>query len=318
MYQAYAKVRIPETEELVGTGWLPPKADMGVYTAEHKDIREQRNIKQMSEKLRIPKPAAALSLPASVDLRGWCSPIENQLNLGSCTAHAAVGVVEYFERRSFTRHIDASRLFLYKTTRNLMGVVGDTGAWLRDTIGALRLCGAPPEKYWPYTDRQQPGPAGERTFDDEPSSFVYSLAEDYEAIAYFAHDPLGQNIPPSDVLLSVKKYLAAGIPSMFGFFGFPSAGAGDVLGAFPFPCPGEQAAWGHAVVAVGYNDILKITNTQCNKATTGAFLIRNSWGTSWGDKGYGWLPYDYVLQRLALDFWSLLKLEWVDTGEFGL
>lgn len=318
MYQAYAKVQIPETQELVGTGWLPPIADMGAYTAGHEDIRPQRNIKQMSGKLGIPEPTASLSLPSSVDLRPWCSPIENQLNLGSCTAQAAVGVIEYFERRAFNRHIDASRLFIYKTTRNLMGVVGDTGAWLRYTMGALRFCGAPPEKYWPYTDRQHPGPESERTFDAEPPSFVYAMAENYEAIAYFGHDPLGQNIPPNDVLVSVKNYLAAGVPALFGFFGFPSANDSDVLGAFPFPCPGEQAIWGHAVVAVGYNDTLKITNKQCNKTTTGAFFIRNSWGVPWGDNGYGWLPYDYVLQGLALDFWSLLWMEWVDTGQFKL
>jgi C1A family cysteine protease len=75
-----------------------------------------------------------------------------------------VGVVEYFERRGYGRHVDGSRLFVYKATRNLMGVVGDTGAWLRNTMGALCLLGVPPEKYWPYTTRKQPGPAGERTF----------------------------------------------------------------------------------------------------------------------------------------------------------
>jgi C1A family cysteine protease len=318
MYQTYAKVQIPETGEQVGTGWLPPMADMQDYTGAHEDVRPERNIKQMSATLRIPEPTASLTLPPSVDLRKWCSPIENQLNLGSCTANAAVGVVEYFERRAFNRHIDASRLFVYKTTRNLMGVVGDAGAWLRNTMGALRLCGAPPEKYWPYTDRQQPGPAGERTFDDEPTSFVYALAGNYEAMAYFCHDPLGKNIPPSDVLVSVKNYVAGGVPSMFGFYGFPSANDGDVPGAFPFPCPGEQAIWGHAIVAVGYDDALKVTNKRCNKTTTGAFLIRNSWGPAWGAKGYGWLPYEYVLQRLALDFWSLLRMDWVDTGQFGI
>jgi C1A family cysteine protease len=89
-------------------------------------------------------------------------------------------------------------------------------------------------------------------------------------------------------------------------------------GGIPMPCPGETAAWGHAICAVGYDDGLKITNTKCNVTTAGALLIRNSWGTGWGDKGYGWLPYDYVLKGHALDFWSILKLDWIETGQFEL
>ena len=78
--------------------------------------------------------------------------MQDQGRIGSCTAHAAVGIVEYFQRRSFGKHAEGSRLFVYKTTRNLMGVIGDTGAWLRTAMGALALCGLPPERYWPYTD----------------------------------------------------------------------------------------------------------------------------------------------------------------------
>jgi len=218
-------------------------------------------------------------------------------------------MVEYFERRAFGKHINHSRLFIYKTTRNLMGVVGDTGSWLKNTMGSLALCGAPPEKYWPYDTNK---------FDDEPSSFVYSVADNYEALRYFCHDPLGKNIPPAKVLANVKRYIAAGVPVMFGFYGFPSFSYSNVKGGIPLPCPGEQAEWGHAIVAVGYDDGMKIKNTMCNKMTTGALLIRNSWGTGWGDEGYGWLPYDYVINGLALDFWSLLRMEWVDTGKFGL
>jgi len=306
MYNLYSKVNLPETNGTVGTGWLPPVPDMRDYTVETK------NIKNIAKDLGIVK---TLSLPATVDLRNWCSPIENQLNLGSCTAHAGMGIVEYFEKRAYGKHIDGSRLFVYKTTRNLMHVTGDTGAWLRNTMGALVLCGVPAETEWPYTDKPGAEPDG---FDREPPAFVYAVADNYEALRYFCHDPQGANIPPSDVLSTVKKYLSAGIPSMFGFWGFPSFNYTNVKGGIPYPCPGERAQWGHAIVAVGYDDSQKIKNTQCNKETKGALLIRNSWGTGWGDKGYGWLPYDYVLNKLAMDFWSLLSMEWVDTKQFGV
>jgi C1A family cysteine protease len=312
IYATYTEALIPETSETVSTGWLPPMPDLRDYTEESADIP------QMMSTLKIPSTNNLGALPGQVDLRPWCSPIENQGHLGSCTAHAGAGVVEYFEKRAHGKYIDGSRLFIYKTTRKLMGVVGDTGAWLRTTMGALSLCGVPPEKYWPYTDNTQPGTEGARTFDDDPPAFIYSVADNFEALRYFCHDPAGHDITPNNVLNSVKKYLAAGIPSMFGFYGFPSANATNVPGAFPFPCAGEQAIWGHAVVAVGYDDNLKIKNTQCNTETKGALLIRNSWGTAWGDHGYGWLPYAYVSKRIASDFWSMLRMDWVDTGQFGL
>jgi C1A family cysteine protease len=309
-------VTIPKTRRRVGTGWLPPLPDLRDYTETTPQIAEMAERLGLAERLApAKKPGAAkgrrTTLPATADLRSFCSAIEDQQGLGSCTAHAAVGIVEYFERRAYGQHIEGSRLFVYKTTRNLMQVTGDTGAWLRNTMGALVLCGIADEKFWPYTD-------ADPAFDQEPPSFVYAVANNYQAVRYFCHDPLGANVPASSVLDSVKNYLAAGVPSMFGFYGFPSFESSDVLGGIPYPCPGEQAEWGHAIVAVGYDDRKKITNTQCSKATTGALLIRNSWGTGWGDQGYGWLPYEYVLNNLALDFWSLLSMDWVDTGQFGI
>ncbi len=310
MYGTYRQRRFSKGKkmgEAMTTGWLPPLPDMRDYSEDHPSIAS------LVEKLGISsKPD---SLPETVDLREWCSPVEDQLDLGSCTANAAVGIVEYFQKRAFGVCNEGSRLFVYKATRKLMLSEGDSGAWLRSTMGALVLFGVPDEKYLPYSlDGKNVNPK----WDDEPDSFLYAMAKNYATINYFCHDPLGKKHKEEDVLNTLKKYLAAGIPSMFGFYGFPSFEYSDAPGAIPYPSKNENAEWGHAVVAVGYDDNKEILNTKSGDKTKGALLIRNSWGVQWGEEGYGWLPYDYVLDGLAQDFWSILSMDWVDTQQFGL
>jgi len=274
-------------------------------------------------------------LPSSVDLRKWCTPIEDQGNIGSCTANAAVSIVEYFQKKAFGKYFNGSRRFVYKMTRKLSQEDGDCGAQLRRALGALAIFGVPDEKYWYYTDWPYSGlnpnspdyhfevsrnyALGYPTFDDEPPSFIYALASRYKANLYFCHDPLGKDIPRTEVLASVKRWLAAGLPSMFGFDFYKDSVPGIYSGSeISFPGSSEYRDGGHAVVAVGYDDGKKIRNNRYNTETTGALLIRNSWGIAWGDQGYGWLPYQYVLDNYATDFWTLTNMDWIDTGQFGL
>jgi len=297
-----------ENQEKRALGWIPDYPDFRDYTQHTREVVELLAPSGILKKGRTGKRTPSARLPEACDLRKWCAPIEDQLGLGSCTAHAGTGILEYYERKSFGKHIDASRLFLYKVTRNLMQQKGDTGAYLRLTIGAMVLFGVPPEEYWPYTD-------DEKKFDLEPPAFCYAFAQNYKTIKYYRHDPPGTS--PEALLGQVKTYLAAGHPVMFGFTVYNSISQADTTGLIPFPSPKERIEGGHAIMAAGYDDKKKIKNAFGRVETKGALLIRNSWGRAWGEDGCGWLPYEYVLGGLAEDFWSVLKKDWIDTGQFN-
>jgi C1A family cysteine protease len=276
-----------------GMGWERDIPDFRDLTPRSSDINEIR-----SKSKRLKKVAKAI--PPSADLRYWCSPIEDQEDLGSCTANAGVALMEYFQQRAYGKYLDASRLFLYKATRNLLGWVGDQGAYLRTTMKAMVLFGVPPEDYWPYDIPK---------FDSEPPAFCYAFAQTYKALKYYRLDPPGQ--VASETLGVLKENLAAGLPAMFGFTVYSSfPPVGDGKGEIPFPTQGDRVEGGHAVVAVGYDNKKKIAGD------TGAILIRNSWGREWGVEGYGWLPYSYVEAGLAVDFWSLVEANFADTELF--
>jgi C1A family cysteine protease len=257
-------------------GWLPDYPDYRDYLATSNEGKKY--IAETSRNLKI-KQSALKGNP--VDLRPFCTPIEDQEGIGSCTAQAGVGLVEYIELNQFQEYLDASRLFLYKVTRNLLGLTGDTGAYVRTTFKALRLFGTVPESYYPYLTPQ---------YDNEPSPFCYSFARNYQILRYLKLKDLTE----------VKGILDSGLPVAFGFTVFRSIFLPEVeeTGVIKVPTQNDSVAGGHAVAAVGYDDKKRY------------IIIRNSWGERWGDRGYGYLPYQYFEKGLCRDFWVLVKTKY--------
>jgi C1A family cysteine protease len=229
------------------------------------------------DKLYTPK---AIILPKTVDLRANCSPIEDQGNLGSCTGNAVAGIVEYLDRKS-GKNLDVSRLFIYYEERVLIGTVTeDSGAYIRDGIKVLNKKGAPLESIWPYNINR---------FATRPNVLAYTdaakrKAGTYEKVANFA---------------GVKNALARGFPVVIGFDVYESFYNIGSNGIMPYPNTAtEELLGGHAVAIVGYND------------NTSRFIVRNSWGTSWADRGYFYMPYR-VIQNTSMssDFWIITSVQ---------
>nr|WP_299384218.1 C1 family peptidase [Allomuricauda sp.] len=268
----------------------------------------KKSVKEILKKTGFAK-VAKKTLSKKVDNRNWCSPIKDQGNIGSCTAFAAVGMYEYFQKRAFDKYINGSELFVYKTTRNLLNWDGDTGAYLRTVMGSLALFGVPPASSYPYETQH---------YDNEPPAFIYSYGQNFQALTYYRLDPLGTS--GAQTLTNIKEQLSTGIPSIMGFTCYTSLNAEETskTGKIPYPGDTESVIGGHAVMVVGYDDDMTITNPIDKKRKKGALIIRNSWGTGWGDNGYGYIPYEYVRKQLASDFWCMISAEWTDTGKFDV
>jgi C1A family cysteine protease len=226
------------------------------------------------------KPSAAVTLPPALDLRSAFPPVYDQGDLGSCTGNAIAGIVQFLRMKESLTNFTPSRLMIYYDERVIEGTVGqDAGAEIRDGISSMNTTGACDEALWPYDISQ---------FTVKPPATAYAAALKDRALQYERID--------NTQLDMMKQCLADGFPFVFGFTVYESFESDAVAtsGIVPMPAPSEQVIGGHAVCAVGYDD------------GDDTFLVRNSWGSGWGQSGYCQMPYAYLSdENLTDDCWKI-------------
>jgi C1A family cysteine protease len=261
----------PGQRRVAGYGW-------------HPDLPDRRDLMYA-----VPHAVAAAALPAKVDLRPQCPPVYDQMQLGSCTANAIAGAIEFDQIKQKLPEFMPSRLFIYYNERVIEhDVTLDNGAQIRDGVKSVNKQGVCSEKSWPYSDQNtDPDPCPNCPYAKKPTAACYAEAAKHKVTSY-------QRLVSQLNLL--KGCLASGYPFVFGFTVYESFESQQVAstGIVPMPGPGEKVVGGHAVVGVGYDD------------STQHFIVRNSWADTWGLKGYCMMPYAYLTDtNLADDFWTI-------------
>jgi len=242
------------------------------------DMPDQRDFRYK------PPLKLARALPPRVDLRAGFLGCYNQGELGSCTANAIAGALQFQEEKEGeAQPVMPSRLFIYYNERALEGTVAsDSGAQIRDGIKTVAKRGFCPESSWPYDIKR---------FAVKPSAACYREALTDRVSQYLRLD--------HDTEVPLMTCLASGYPFVFGFSVYESFESPRVAetGVVSLPRIGERVLGGHAVVAVGYDQ------------KTSRFIVRNSWGARWGMDGYFTMPFQYLTNSfLSADFWTIRKV----------
>jgi len=224
---------------------------------------------------------AGKSIPKLIDMRRLMPSIYNQLELGSCTANSSVAYTVFLN----SNKVELSRLFEYFKAREIEGTIDeDSGATNRDNVKSIKKNGICEEKFMPYDISK---------FTIPPTLNAIINAKNYTISSYAALSNLS----------SIKQALAMSRPVIIGMDVYESFESDIVAktGKMPMPLDSEECLGGHSVLVVGYIDAPKTFKT-----TKGCLIVRNSWGTEWGDNGYFYMPYEYLVKH-TFDYWVMNK-----------
>ena len=234
---------------------------------DHRDL-EYRQARALPERL-----------PTRVDLRPLMPPIYDQAELGSCVANATAAAFEFDLRLQSLPEFTPSRLFIYYNTRRMEDAIEqDAGCMIRDAAKSINVDGVCTEPQWPYVPTR---------FASTPPEYCYATGKANHSVKYM-------RVAQSE--LWIRGAMVSGFPVVLGITVYPSLMTEEVAnsGVIPYPGSDEAPLGGHAVILCGYDQNRRV------------FILRNSWGTGWGQDGYATIPYAYILnENLCDDLWVI-------------
>lgn len=244
---------------------------------------------------RIADPA---KLPSKHSLRQWVPGLYHQGNIGACSGCAAAKVVEWNMQRFLGTWVGMSWMYVYHAARTLGRLKGDSGAYSRDIMKAIRYWGVSPEQFHASNSDM---------LDVYPNAYAVGAGKEFGAVTFWRHKP--------PLVQSIKQHLFGHIPATICIPVYLSYTSAKPAGSFPYPAPTEQAVGYHMMMVCGYNDEYQITNPTDGSVTTGALECANSWGSYSGQQGFWWVPYR-LLDEQGFDCWSMITPKWVDPLAF--
>ena len=281
----------------IGSGWSRDLPDA-------RDLRLDSDVVERLLGSLPPRRGARQNRVAQIDWSEYFPDMvwERDAPAGSAElapAQACAALAQYFQRRATGELLEPSALFLHQVAQRLRGHSLDEPGELRATLKALARFGLPPARLWK--------PGKNSVFPHLIDPMMFGYARPWSELRYVRLD--APEATGALVLRTVKAFLAAGFVAVFGSV-LP-----DVLnddGQIAFPTRHELATTPQALLALGYDDQHRW------RSQKGALRVRGFFDQQWGKSQGGWLPYRYVEERLAVDFWTLLRPDWLQSGEFTL